>query len=179
MQGQLKLPLFDVLAKPQPKPSVEQIEWQPIYRPQVVNFVRFRQARKKTRLVPGEYYAVGQRTRQKALMIKAHTTPISREVQGQLIKHICEQFGIEGLHVIYGRSRRGRGGHKSVPGLGTVPFVSFPKQDNWNKGPEWEGKLRAGLILHEVAHVIAKGAGHGSLFVRTLDQLLVAAEGLY
>lgn len=144
--------------------------------PQPVEFVNipYRKEKRRPRLVAGEYYGVGKKTKQPVLMKKAHTTPISRDEAKTLLGLMCDKFGISGLQISFGRARRGRGGW-----VRNVPVVSFPTQDNWNKGPRWAGKLQAGLILHELAHVIAKGAKHGPRFVEALDELLVAADGLY
>jgi hypothetical protein len=138
----------------------------------------YRVRERRPRLVPGEYYSVGRMTTQPALMVKAHTTPLSWTQCRQLIAQMCDKFGVKNLQVQYGRSRRGRGGCVRVKGQ-RLPYVSFPKTDNWNKGPEWQGKLRAGLILHELAHAFTDVRGHGRTFVQKLDELLVAAEGLY
>jgi hypothetical protein len=91
---------------------------------------------------------------------------------------MCDRYGITGLKVRFGKNRRGWGGMRRV-----IPFVSFPAQDNHYSGPEWAGCLRAGLILHELAHVIValkyRRGGHGPEFIRTLDELLKASQGLF
>jgi hypothetical protein len=58
--------------------------------------------------------------------------------------------------------------------------ITLPKPGwgNRNYGPAI-GKLRVGIVLHELAHVQARTPGHGHVFVWHLDNLIDQARGLW
>jgi hypothetical protein len=133
--------------------------------------------------IDGEYPQVANLTTRYDELKLAHQTAITPGDARALADLLHP--GVE----VYFRGYRGHahyGPPLPPPGLehlfrSPVPdSISLPSPGwgNRNYGPAI-GKLRVGIVLHELAHVQARCPGHGEDFVQGLDALLDLARGLW
>ena len=116
--------------------------------------------------VPGEYKRVSILCKFPTLLNEANRKKLAQDEVWQLVQEMREEFPVVGLKTVFTpRETRGKAGPGEEEG---TMRISFPD----------ETLIRAGLVLHEFAHVLKasqgiSGTAHGPAFVRCLDAVLV------
>lgn len=127
----------------------------------------------------GEYSKVCKLTRNLALLLSAHETPCNQDEAKALIETVARKYGLQVSAVRFKEGVRGWAYYKSQS-------LSLPASAG--KG---FGRLRVGIVLHEIAHLITRKKigiplrvggmklrrktgeeSHGTVFVSVLDDLL-------
>lgn len=114
--------------------------------------------------ISGEYAMVARRSRNYALLKDLHETPCGQQVAKALIENISREFGVKVSAIRFKEWTRGRAYYKtSSLCLPATPGKGF-------------GYLRIGIVLHEIAHLIAfhrfRERAHRAPFIKTLDFLV-------
>ena len=116
-------------------------------------------------LIDGEYDCVAAASSNPALLALAHKVPVSKETAEQLIN-----LFLPGIAIHY-RGYKGRAGSSSG--------ISLPAPDNkWTSTDTVVGTLRAGIVLHEVAHLLQYAKSnrwaHDQEFTTILDRIIAS-----
>ena len=110
----------------------------------------------------GEYAKVSRRTKNYDLLEMLHSTPCTQSEAIAMIESIAKQYGISVSAIRFREGSRGRAYYKKFSiTLPATPGSGF-------------GRLRIGIVLHEIAHLIACKRGekaHRQVFVDVLDTL--------
>ena len=136
---------------------------------------------RKPRPIQGEYRGVARMTEDFPLLEEAHATPMTREDALALVSLVCEAEGLTIPPVQFRKGSPGRSDWKRI----LLPSDPLPRG-----GFQQTGYLRAGIVLHELAHYViarerlrevkpAPTIPHGPRFVRTLDRLTRETECLW
>ena len=168
---------FDWTARTQATVTVErppQIQARPLLPQLPITHVFFRPVtRSRPRLVDGEYQRVAQWSSRKDLLEKAHSTPCTMVQAKALLDILSKENGVR-VHIRW-RSGMGRGRAYCQSGMISLPTRVLQRGEQGRAC-----KLRVGLVLHEPAHIVAGPRhAHDRHYVRTLDRILVQADGLY
>lgn len=123
----------------------------------------------RTPRINGEYSRVSQLTSQYELLTRAHQTIIMREDAKALVELLSS-----GVKVRF----RGYKGHADL-NKRTIALPSEGPSRVSNLSGTMVGKLRVGIVLHELAHIRYGVGGHDGGFVEVLDQLLRISKGLW
>ena len=115
------------------------------------------------RKISGEYTMVGRRSKNYALLKQLHETACTQEEALSIVKTVSHQYGITVSVVRFREGVRGRAYCKTFAlSLPATPGAGF-------------GRLRVGIVLHELAHLIAfhrfKERAHRRPFLSLLDYL--------
>jgi predicted Zn-dependent protease with MMP-like domain len=119
------------------------------------------------RLIDGEYDKVAVASSNPALLTLAHKVLISQESAEQLVN-----LFLPGISISY-RGYRG--------GAGSSSGITLPVPDNkWQSQNTVIGKLRAGIVLHEIAHLLqyakSKYFSHDQEFTQILDRIVASSR---
>jgi len=116
--------------------------------------------------IPGEYKRVSILCKFPTLLNLANQKMMGQDEVWELVQEMREEFPVVGLKTTFsGRETRGKAGLGAEEG---TMRISFPDVT----------LIRAGLVLHEFAHVLKRsqgieGTSHGPAFVKCLDKVLV------
>lgn len=127
------------------------------------------------RRISGEYPRIAQKTSNYELLDRLHDTPITQGAALELIKDITGTFSIKIGEVKFKPDHNGRAMWKTR----NLILPSTPKNGNRRVG-----RLRVGIVVHELAHLTAVDRGcktHGDAFIKILDELAahVDKQGWY
>jgi hypothetical protein len=117
-------------------------------------------------LIDGEYDKVSMASSNPAMLALAHKVLISKETAEQLIN-----LFLPGISISY-RGYRGRASDRSG--------ISLPAPDNkWKSERTVIGTLRAGIVLHEITHLLqyakSNRFSHDQEFTQILDRVIASS----
>jgi len=139
-------------------------------------------ARRGAHHVEGEYLTVQDASTDQPALRLAHETGCTREEAISLVRRIEKREGLPpgAIRIMFRAGSRGRGGFLYRRGRTwndspqRILRVLLPSEPLPDGGYSPYGRLRIGIVLHEVAHAVlvaqGLGYGHGRLFVQRLDQ---------
>jgi hypothetical protein len=118
--------------------------------------------------IAGEYKRVARLSNEKDLMIKAHQTPCTQQEAESIIRRYADAYDLKIPYIKFKPYHNGRATKQSG-------IILPANGDNIEVSPY--GKLRIGIVLHELAHIFCKqkisfSYKHDRDFVDTFDTLL-------
>lgn len=119
-----------------------------------------------TRRVEGEYRSVGKLSRCPELLQESNYTPIRKADVQALVDFVRVEFGLGPIEIRYG-NKRGKAFVRSLR-------IHLPHREatveELKESPY--RKLREGVVLHEIAHLVPGGFNHKAPFVAILDRMV-------
>jgi hypothetical protein len=137
-----------------------------------------------SKIIPGEYDIVSRQTMNPARLRAAHRTSCDASMAYLLVAVMHSHAFPNGqVQIPKVRLRRPRVGLTAARGWGGVKngrgYMSLPETPMINPDKPY-GRLRAGLVIHEYAHVVEmlkfRHSDHGARFTMILDELLFHTE---
>jgi hypothetical protein len=137
-----------------------------------------------SKIIPGEYDIVSRQTMNPARLRAAHRTSCDASMAYLLVAVMHSHAFPNGqVQIPKVRLRRPRVGLTAARGWGGVKngrgYMSLPETPMINPDKPY-GRLRAGLVIHEYAHVVEflkfGRSDHGARFTMILDELLFHTE---
>ncbi len=143
-----------------------------------------------SKIIPGEYDIVSRQTMNPARLRAAHRTSCDASMAYLLVAVMHQHafpngrgFPESAIQIPKVRLRKPRAGLQSARGWGGVKngrgYMSLPADPMTNPDKPY-GRLRAGLVIHEYAHVVEYlkfgKSDHGARFTMILDELLFHTE---
>jgi len=136
------------------------------------------------KIIPGEYDIVSRQTLNLNRLRAAHRTSCDASMAYLLVAVMHEHaFPNSSIQLPRVRLRKPRIGLQSARGWGGVKkgrgYMSLPETPMSDPNKPY-GRLRAGLVIHEYAHVVEflkyGRSDHGARFTMILDELLFHTE---
>ena len=140
-----------------------------------------------SKIIPGEYDIVSRQTMNPARLRAAHRTPCDASMAYLLVAVMHDHaFRGTNIQIPKVRLRKPRVGMSSARGWGGVKngrgYMSLPITPMTDFTKPY-GRLRAGIVIHEYAHVVEflkfGKSDHGPRFTMILDELLFHTENFW